>query len=284
LKADGTDRWSKEYHFDDYMQSLENFIGNDKRVIDQIIRANISKIKSEDSTNSIGFINEVNFEKWLSKINQYRNEKIDQYLPFSLTDFSVENFPPIKKTTFGRIPKNVPFIFLVGDNGSGKSSILKALAISLGNKYFEEDIATDSQWLINVSANIGGRNHRIRIKSFDPQTELLARIPFAGYGPSRLIINNRNIRKSTNEMGKDRTAPLWSLFYPDAILLDINRWIINHLANTKSKQEKMKARIRFENIKLMLISIIPHIFDIREISWEDNQELLYFEEDFAGNR
>jgi predicted ATPase len=285
LLADGTDRWSKEYKFSDYMQSLEHFLGNDKRIIDDIIVDNPTQVLSEDAGNSIGFINEDLFKKWLSKIYKYRNENFGTSLPFSLTAFNVENYVPIKKASFGQLPNNIPFIFLVGDNGSGKSSILKALAITLGNKYIEDSHFADSPWHIKFSINIGGRSFRGRIHRDATESKILSRIPFAGYGPSRLIIDNRSIRSTVNEIGRDRTAPLWSIFYPDAVLRDINRWIINQIStNNSDEQGKANARMRFDNIKLMLVSVIPNIFDIREVPWDDTQELLYFEEDLQGNK
>ena len=81
-----------------------------------------------------------------------------------------------------------------------------------------------------------------------------------------------------------RMDSLRSLFYPDAILEDINRWIINALAKKASKSEKENSKLRFENIKQMLISIVPNLYDIREVPWDETQELLYFEEDLQGNK
>jgi predicted ATP-binding protein involved in virulence len=130
---------------------------------------------------------------------------------------------------------------------------------------------------------MSGKTKRTRLTAFDPQNNGIPVIPFAAYGPSRLIINNRRTRNPINEMGEDRTSPLWCLFYPDAILKDINRWIIDQLSLSSNSEDQNNAQIRFDNIKQMLISIIPNLYDIREVKQEDGQELLYYEEDLAGN-
>jgi predicted ATP-binding protein involved in virulence len=285
LKKDGQDRWSKQYSQRDYLQSLQYFLRNDKVIIDEIITSNYNALDSEDKGNRIGFINQSDFDNWLENVRKYRDEDGETKIPFSLVSLTVENYTPIIKTSFGRISKNVPFIFLVGENGSGKSSLLKAIATSTGNKFYERGYEPDNtSWLINYSLNVQGKTKRYKITNHDPRAREGKDIPFAGYGASRLIIDNRAIRSTINEAGKDKTAPLWSLFFPDAILKDINRWLINQLASTNKGSDKDRAKLRFENIKQMLITIIPNVYDIREVPWDNTQELLYFEEDLRGNK
>jgi predicted ATP-binding protein involved in virulence len=77
---------------------------------------------------------------------------------------------------------------------------------------------------------------------------------------------------------------LWSLFYPDGILKDINRWLINKLAEKETKNNKENSKLIFENIKQMLIDTVPRLYDIREVPWDNTQELLYFEEDLNENK
>jgi predicted ATP-binding protein involved in virulence len=74
--------------------------------------------------------------------------------------------------------------------------------------------------------------------------------------------------------------PLRGLFENDAILMDLNRWLINSLADKSKDNEKVRAI--YEGIKTMLITVIPNLYDIREKQWEGSQELLYYEEDLDG--
>jgi predicted ATP-binding protein involved in virulence len=285
LNANGKDRWTKEFQTTDYIKSLQKFLGNEKIIIDRIINENAKALISEDESNSLGFIIPTEFEKWFENVKYHREDGGLNKFPFSLTTFSVEKYVPIESANFNRISKNTPFIIIVGENGSGKSSLLKALATALGNKYYEENHAPDnSPWLINFSLSIRGKTKRFKISSFEPKLKNDPNVPFACFGPSRLVINNRSIRTTLNEAGKDKTSPLWSLFYPDGILKDINRWLINKLAEKETKNNKENSKLIFENIKQMLIDTVPRLYDIREVPWDNTQELLYFEEDLNENK
>jgi len=285
LQPDGKDRWSKEFSFADYMESLKKFLGNEKIIIDRIVSQNQSALVSEDESNSIDFIRKSEFAKWLENIKHYRENDGLNKMPFSLTEFSVQKYTPIESTDFGRLTKSTSFIIIVGENGSGKSSVLKSLATALGNKHYDENFGPDnSPWIINFSLNINGRTKKFKISSFQPKLKIDHGVPFACFGPSRLVINNRAMRSTTNEMGKDKTSALWTLFYSDGILKDINRWIINKLAQENDTGGKDNAKSLFDNLKQMLIDTVPRLYDIRAQRWDDSQELLYFEEDLEGNK
>ena len=279
------DRWTKGFQTTDYIQSLKKFLGNEKIIIDKIINENSKALISEDESNSVGFIIPSEFEKWFENVKYHREDGGLNKFPFSLTAFSVEKYVPIESANFNRISKNTPFIIIVGENGSGKSSLLKTLATALGNKYYEENYAPDnSPWLINFSLNINGKTKRFKISSYEPKLRNDHNVPFACFGPSRLVTNNRSIRTTLNEAGKDKTSPLWSLFYPDGILKDINRWILNIISEKETKNDKNNSKFIFENIKQMLIDTVPRLYDIRDVSFDNAQELLYFEEDLNENK
>lgn len=285
LNANGKDRWSREIRTTDYIQSLQKFLNNEKIIIDRIITENSNSLLSEDKSNSIGFINPTEFDKWLDNVKYHREDEGLNKFPFSLVAFSVEKYVPIESANFNRISRNTPFIIIVGENGSGKSSLLKAIATALGNKFYEDNYAPEnSPWLITFSININGKTNRFKITSFEPTLKKDHHVPFACFGPSRLVINNRSIRTHLNEAGKDKTSALWGLFYPDGILKDINRWIINKLAEKETPKNKENSKLIFENIKQMLIDTVPRLYDIREVPWDGTQELLYFEEDLKENK
>jgi len=285
LTPDGSDVWTKEISGEDYIDALQKFIDNEKFLIDNIIRTNINATTSEDTSNSIGFIKATDFFSWLENVKKYQSDEDKTVLPFSLTKFSVQKYHPIISTTFGRIPKNTPFIILVGENGSGKSSILKALAIALGNKYFTEIFnIQNSQWIINFNLNIRGKINKFKTTNFDFKIENFSKVPFACFGPSRLIVDNRNERPTTNESNRDVMHPLWSLFNPDAILKDINKWLLQKISDENKLLNTKNINLLFENIKQMLIDIIPNLYDIREVQFNNTTELLYFELDMEGNK
>lgn len=55
------------YDIDQVIKALDNFINNEKIIIDKLIEQNQDK--------SIDFISDENFEKYISKIEEYRNSK-----------------------------------------------------------------------------------------------------------------------------------------------------------------------------------------------------------------
>ncbi|RZK10110.1 MAG: hypothetical protein EOO43_20610 [Flavobacterium sp.] len=110
LHADGR-RWTKEYEITDYLQGLNNFILNDKLLIDDIIKSEIKNYKSEDPFNVLGFIRNQDFVKWQENVLKFREEKGYRKLNFALMRFVVKGFQPIKECRFERLPANTQFIF-----------------------------------------------------------------------------------------------------------------------------------------------------------------------------
>ncbi len=289
--SDGTDQWTKAYSHDGYLESLQWFIENDKLLIDSILKEQIKSFSFEDNTNRIDFISKGQFEKWHNNILKYREKQGVRILNYSLDSFRIQHYTPINDASFGNIPANTQFIFLVGDNGCGKSSLLKSMSILLGNRHFENDYLSpsNSPWLIDAIARLAGTRKSIKINQFEPKDRKLARVPFAAYGPSRLMVHKSDIRKKENELGRDRTHALWSIFYPDGLLIDFNRWIQNEQSrvnNHKSKLMMSDIELRYDNIKQLLVELIPGIYDIRNIPFEGSpyKDVFYFEEDLYGVR
>lgn len=283
LNDDGRDRWKRELPFSDYIESIESFLSNEKRIIDEIINDYEFSKRSEDLSNAIDFINEDTFDSWLSNVNQYRDGHSKSKIAFALTSFSVENYEPIKLSQFRRIPSQTPFLILVGENGSGKSSFLKAIATALGNKFYDENLyEVKSDWIINFTVYLSGRNNRFQISKTQSKLPNNYNIPFACFGPSRLVTDKNISQRMSLHEKNDRSSMLWGMFYPDGILKDLDNWMIQRL-NDKQWDNK-KQSIVFENIKQILIDIIPNLYDIREVSEFGTISILYFEEDLVGNK
>jgi predicted ATPase len=289
LKLDGTDRWSKEYEGFDYLHSLAEFIRSDKKIIDDVIETYINTFRFEDSSNALGFINATNFQHWYNNVQHYRKDPPAHYLDFALINFKIDQMQPLFNTGAISIPVNSQFIFLVGDNGCGKSSLLKALAVLLGNRFYNENIvnADGGAWIIEAKIFTYGTPKTVKITDDKPVSKRLRSIPFAAYGPSRLLTNNRPQRSPLNEYGLDRTHALWSIFSPDGLLLDFNRWIEDELRTSKNKLLTAdQISLRYENMKQLLINIIPNVYDIREVNFPDTnrKDILYYEESLAGQK
>jgi len=277
--------FSKTYKSVDYLDSFDKFLRNDKVIIDNIIGEAKWLTSEEDQTNQIKFLDKDEFITDYNNVIEYRNKQGLKYLPVSVTAINITNFDPITDAGISKIPKSCPFIFLVGENGSGKTSILKAIAVALSNPDLLIDLPLpNSPWLINYSINIKNKIIRHK-KDFTLGEKKALIIPFAAYGPTRLITDLRENRQVLNEFGKDKRTQLYSLFFPDGILKDIHRWLIQGKEEILSnKLSKSELNNRYTLIVRMLIEIIPNVYDIREIDFNSKKEVLYYEEDIENKR
>jgi len=284
MEPDGNNRWIKRYPKRNYLQSLQNFLDTDKLGIDNLVRKNEMRLITEDIHNSIGFIQASNFNKWLEKINKYRKDVDLKKIPYSLTSFSVAKFTPIDKLDLETIPLYSRFLFFTGENGSGKSSLLRAISFAIGNRFHEQrHDPVNSAWIISWTVNTPPGIQSFKVNVSEPKVKKDPNIPFCCYGASRLTVQNRRYRSTKDDPSiAARMQPLRSLFDNDAILMDLNRWLVNSLAD--QAKDNRAVRAIYEGIKSMLINIIPNLYDIREKIWEGSQELMYYEEDIDGVR
>jgi hypothetical protein len=81
LEPAGTDRWQRELSGQGYMQALSDFLVKEKISIDKVVAENHADLQGDDPSNGIGFINGVQFQKWLDKVNEYRHAKAFKTMP-----------------------------------------------------------------------------------------------------------------------------------------------------------------------------------------------------------
>lgn len=176
-------------------------------------------------------------------------------LPIAIKQVQIENFNGIKKTSIQDIPLDARWIFLTGENGFGKSSVLQAL---VGGLYGEKEgnrllILDDNKVNLDAPVKIGIEYkdrkdtiiHNIGAgQAFKPFTK------FAAYGPSRL-----NLFTASGD--DDRTKPTYGMFNPDGLLQDI--W---HKINTLPKGRKKMEKAVISVFKILLS---PYINDIKRV-------------------
>ena len=106
----------------------------------------------EEFVSDIEFIDQNRFEKMLAKVLKEReylrskltlSNSLQGSLPFALSKITIENFQGIKKTNIEDLPFNAQWIFITGDNGYGKTSLLRSIALALNKdpdleKYIDE--------------------------------------------------------------------------------------------------------------------------------------------------
>jgi hypothetical protein len=280
LSVEGADLWSKLYPKFNYIDTFDYFLRNDKKLIDKLLDNGILEISSDDPRNSIEFIQQDEFEKWQNIVSQHRDKKNMKVVPYALINFSTGGFTPKLNLSIGPLPSNSPFIFITGDNGTGKTSLLKAIAFALGYKFYQEYYSLENPtWQVKCKVLIRGSSHNYRINMDGVMTdEVLPDIPFCCYGAFRLDIED-SLYPVNNQVNEDRLHAFRSLFFTDAIFRDLNRWLIGSLAGSDAL-----ASDRYSSIKKLLIKVIPNIYNITESTWDDRRVLLYHELDSEGNR
>jgi len=169
-------------------------------------------------------------------------------LPFCIKQFAFKNFQRIRNILIRELPINCQWIFLTGENGFGKTTILKAFAKTLVDRNIYKRLA--------LELKINYKNHL-----FDPYFKVIKLQNFASYGASRLTLQQPDAK---NEIGR-KSETLYSLFNTDGILLNIEIELVFW---------KLENDPRFKKVKHLLISVVP---DLKDIIIK-KREVLYIEE------
>lgn len=284
-------KFYKELNGNSYINILDNFINYEKRIIDNIILTNQSFFREKDLENIIGFIDTDLFKIRLDKALQYRQnllmKKVEDY-PAYISQISIKDFCGIKEINIEDLPNNTQWIFLTGMNGSGKTSILRALTLALcPNVKEHKDYHDMSDFKIFISLHKG--ESKINILSEKDKLQLnnlyLSK-GFAAYGPSRLIAGDLNTRNSLSEKElKRRQAPAYSIFHSDGILLEFASNINAMVRNTRDHIEREKFNIiretLIECIEPLAKIEVTHI--ITKGAESDSTSVLYTEKDMFDN-
>ncbi|MDY0988199.1 AAA family ATPase [Flavobacterium sp. CFBP9031] len=251
------------------IETIIDFVNTTKKEIDKII-LEIGKDFFLKNENSIDYINKKDFQESLRRIRLYReklnfsddnddefaqnNFKPNKIKSFSVWDYGVFNHIEIKD-----VPEDNQWIFITGENGSGKTNLLRAIASAFAYR------------------KVSDRNNKFRIESelyndFQDHTEnftrnfnegITGRKPkLAGlcmYGPYRLMNSNKlNISQFKKLYGKE--GSFISLFSDASPLLDLEKQFEIWLKDKKSQIYFEKRKYYIQSI---LTDIVPGLYDIR---------------------
>ncbi|MEY4936264.1 MAG: hypothetical protein RIS64_2623, partial [Bacteroidota bacterium] len=180
-----------------------------------------------------------------------------------LSGLDVSNYQGIQSLTIGLgnevdIPINTQWIFLTGENGFGKTALLRAIAIGLTD---DENKILKANETITVIGSKKAQEHSNWAEDKQQDVELDFKQVVA-YGVSRFS------REETTKKESARTA---SLFWDKELLIDI-------------EDKLLKNQKRFEEIKGKLLQIIPNLANIEKIQKENGDaQIVFKEKDEQGN-
>lgn len=288
IKAIGASKtvngYSKKSQEKSYIMSLFLFLCEEKSIIDEFINTKEFKDFSvSEWASPIEFIKPEIFRQQIEIINNYRDKpKKEYYEKDTLRGFVITNFGPIQKINL-EIPLQSKWIFLTGENGSGKTSILKAIATGLcQNNDLEERIAHKKNYgnftidiLLNSEYNNVIKTTTESNENYKDKNILVD--GFAAYGPVRLFSEGSIDLKIVRNEEKIHKKLTYGLFNPIGILQDLSG---DSALNSKPKYHELIEDSLIGNLEL----ILPNIASVDK---NEKGELVFYEyyedEDIINN-
>ncbi len=255
------------------LATLDYFIKNEKPKIDAYISKN-------PLPNVVDFISDEDFAKDIERVEKYRSQtltteiwqktqvlleefKLSQYtethLSNNLSRLYVANFQGIKELTIEHLSLNSRWIFLTGENGFGKTSVLRAIAKGfVGDESFVQPMPSNAQIFLNGFIN----NKPFKGNASEKQN---IKIPIATYGVSRFQLT------ASDQTASDRSQQkTYSLFHDDGQLINIEQELITTYAYNKP---------RFEQLRSIFLKIIPNLKNIKIDTTNGSPKVRYYEKD-----
>lgn len=275
-------RFVKRYGYEESagLEYLDRFINNfnnelsDKNRIDEILER-YGKDFFINIDNRIDFIDQYEFRSRDIKIKKYieklKGESIEFHKasskPSKLSSVRIFDYGEIKEASILDIKPENQWIFLVGENGSGKTTVIRALATILGYKLLEkEELLSNPDFhaeLILYKDNIKQRPY-LREGNNDCNKQFPLVSSLAIFGPNRLI-SQKDKKGDTSENSlnlalkkKGLFDPLWNLEYR---MLDIEKQFDEWERDKKKGKDDFEKRRYY--ITTVLTEIVPGLYDIR---------------------
>ncbi len=178
-----------------------------------------------------------------------------------IKSFEIKKFYDIQDTGVIEIGKNKQWIFITGENGFGKTTLLKALAVGLSGRSIKKD-NVETNLLPegdSISVNLSSGKHYKGVKNKGIKNIVC-------YGSSRLQLAQEE---------KFASNPIYSLFETNSYLLNIEQylatWNDKRLKIADNKEDK-KLQQEFEKKFTTTKSILLDLLNIAaiEIDKQDN--------------
>lgn len=214
--------------------AISEFLKTDKAIIDKLIKAGVQQ--QPNIHDSAFFMSkELFYDKFYKILSQKAiAEPIDDQsdyinlakyppLPFAIRRFYIRNYRGIKECTIEKLPLNAQWIFVTGENGFGKTSLLQALAAGLFGPRNEIDERIIPENATIEIEYIDNGTKKICHSGVDTALSTPRSVPMACYGSSRLQPQSKDAESSASLRQNTIT---YHLFNSDGLLRNIERRLI----------------------------------------------------------
>jgi energy-coupling factor transporter ATP-binding protein EcfA2 len=215
------------------------------------------------------------YYKLFFKVNLGDNHYIsNQQISLSTLGFSIENFQGIKALSCETIPLNTQWIFLTGQNGFGKTSILKALLLGLIGK------------------------SEFRLEEIDENTRITLKVLYRDINnfPSTYPLARYNIFNSHLFSAQKQDIAAYGAirthFIPDASDIAVSDNLFERADTVLNTEQLLKTLDGNEKLKpfkeIIIQAFLKFIPRLSKIEFEANENgtskrVLYYEKDDNGN-
>ncbi len=188
------------------------------------------------------------------------SEKAKVFLPYALQKIEIEHFHCIQNIVIPHLTNKIPWIFLSGENGSGKTAFLQALTIGVcGPRNAGDLLRGQEKCRISAGLWVQGREKTNTVAWHTEIRGWSGADPvgyFCAYGPSRLEIQG----DLSIGQERERIDPERNLLDQRGNLRNIERWIIGQKLREDSEPG---TDIRRRNVMRLLEELLPNISEIR---------------------
>lgn len=269
-------KYYKHYDFPDKgpIELLERFLRNDKKHIDLIIHDHSKRFFNDvQGDDAINFITQEDFNQRLKKINKYRQLRVrlqsedssfQEERPSKIMSVRINNYGRLKKVKIDILDKNNQWVFITGENGSGKTKLLRALGTIFGNRVLDrKELVSDKNFNATIQLYKNNKSF-IQERSVNDIAKSKKRPLVQGlamYGPYRLEVTEKRTYRSFLSNALTKEGSFKSLFKNGEPLLNIDKQF--EIWQKGSKKEKERFENRMYYFRSVLTDIVPNLVDVR---------------------
>jgi predicted ATPase len=270
-----------KYQLTDYVECLNNFFKNDFITLNSIIGL-LNDEKTKDSKfieSSIFKFPNNEFNSRLNNLFRYRQNDSAELTLYSIEDenkadslkrIAIKDYALIKdeELVFG----DSKWVFITGENGSGKTMLLRAIGSALGNRTLlpkelkEKNFNINAEFLSDSRTITFRRNQNENVRA---KRAIVSR-GLAMYGPYRLQQTSSLVKDETFRKSLSKTGSFESLFEDGSKLLSFDKQLELWTTNSRSKKVILESRLS------QILSLLPRLIpDLRIVEYKKKKQNKY---------